>query len=308
VVEEGGEGMKEHPILFTGDMVRAILDGRKTQTRRVIKPQPRLDMEYIDNKWWRDRGTPASEHTKCPYGQPGDRDWIRKPIVEDGWYIIRGLLGDGMGGDNRPVFVNVVPDEPQDDSSSHGSGLVWGFDENDDPESVGLDTGITQANVEWKRPGDRLWVKETFCYGKISVGELSDGRESEPYISQCKDDNDIIYKQTIPQFFDMEEVRWKPSIFMPRWASRITLEVTDVRVERVQEMTDSDAGAEGMPDCKPVIPIADCTICEAKMEGDCLTKRGFKGLWDSINAKRGFGWSVNPWVWVVTFKLLDKKG
>ncbi len=86
---------------------------------------------------------------------------------------------------------------------------------------------------------------------------------------------------------------WKPSIFMPRWASRILLEVTDVRVERVQDIREEDARADcGKEKC-----------CEAEGHGAIVA---FHGLWDSINAKRGFGWDVNPWVWVVEFKRIEK--
>ena len=82
---------------------------------------------------------------------------------------------------------------------------------------------------------------------------------------------------------------WRPSIFMPRWASRILLEITGVRVERVQDIALNDAKAEGVDMYSAQFPVE------------------FKGLWDSLNAKRGYGWDVNPWVWVVEFKRVEEK-
>lgn len=89
-------------------------------------------------------------------------------------------------------------------------------------------------------------------------------------------------------------LRLKPSIHMPRWASRITLEITEVRVERVQEITEVDAKAEG----------SDWYSIEYKQQGIGRCKQAFHKLWDSINAKRGYGWEVNPWVWVISFKVI----
>jgi hypothetical protein len=88
-------------------------------------------------------------------------------------------------------------------------------------------------------------------------------------------------------------VKWRPSIHMPRWASRIMLEVTDVRVERVQEISTVNAEAEGCEGWQ----------CRPKLY-ETVQRAEFRELWDSINAKRGFGWKVNPWVWVISFKVL----
>jgi len=96
----------------------------------------------------------------------------------------------------------------------------------------------------------------------------------------------------------MVDAKWRPSIHMPRWASRITLEVTAVRVERVQNITPEDCQAEGVR-------------CEQHYEGignpcdEVRLLHAFQDLWNSINAKRGFGWDANPWVWVVGFKRLE---
>ena len=177
--------MTEHPILFSGPMVRAILEGRKTQTRRVIKPQTTWgsDVEY------------------CPHGVPGDRLWVRE-------------------------------------------------------------TWCPLERADWSRPGREYNVN---------------------YKADATPEGECIRKEMGYQ--------WKPSIFMPRWASRITLEITGVKVERIQELLDhKDIMAEGiLPDEGP-----RCYSCRTR----------FAELWDSLNAKRGYGWDANPWVWVIEFKRL----
>lgn len=187
--------MKERPILFSGPMVRAILDGRKTQTRRVMK-WPRhlaVDEQTIE----------ASERMNCPYG----------------------------------------------------------------------------------RPGDRLWVKEKWCtYPWNDHLKPSEIPHSEDLFIM-HDENDINYLATPIENYNAGKTR--PSIFMPRWASRRDLEVTGVRAERVQDISGNDAIAEGIEYTKFdwMNPI-----------------RAFSALWDSINAKLGYGWDTNPWVWVVDFE------
>jgi hypothetical protein len=193
--------MEERPILMSGLMVRAILEGRKTQTRRVVKPQP----EYI---------------------QP---DGTIKPLAavsEANQMIARGRLA---------------------------------------------------ARCKYGTVGDRLWVRETWSYH-----EPHDDCSGKVYAA----DQVSISEEMRPQ------MRWRPSIFMPRWMSRITLEITDVRVERVQDISEADAQAEGMTE-------------RTRLPGvEPLYAMTFAKLWDSINAKRGYGWDANPWVWVVEFKRI----
>lgn len=185
--------MNEHPIIFSAEMVRAILDGRKTQTRRIIKPQPALsnvvtagyanlaDRQAAELQW-------LVEH-RCPYGQPGDLLWVRESFSP---YLFR----------------------------------------------------------------------EGFWY-------WADGNVAQ-------------YDATRP----------KPSIHMPRYASRITLEIVNVRAERVQEIITADIIAEGvLPD-------------EHYLGSANRYRHAFESLWDSINARRGFGWDVNPYVWVIEFKRM----
>lgn len=199
--------MKEKPILMTDEEVRAILDGRKTQTRRVVKPQPNLapQITRITNM---SPGFVAVDGRRfqCPYGQPGDRLW-----VQETW---------------RPYMPPCFGE----------GGIVYRADD-----------GFMEA----KQAHDMVFDPET--------GE----RLSEA---------------------------WWPSSQMPRWASRLTLEVTEVHVERVEEISEFDCLDEGCPHIS-----GDEDLSQA-MEW-------FSDLWDSTYAKRGLGWDVNPWVWVVTFKL-----
>lgn len=157
------------------------------------------------------------------------------------------------------------------------------------PSRLGKYVGsLVRVECPYGQPGDRIWVKETFRLAHKTTTEAK-------VIYRCDD-------------HEVWGAPWKPSIFMPRWASRITLEITDVRVERVQSITPEDAEAEGL--------ISD----EFPIGGNYVKKYGLEGwqhqwfrqspvdayerLWDSLNAKRGFGWSVNPWVWVLEFRKI----
>lgn len=209
--------MNEHPILFSGEMVRAILEGRKTQTRRVIK-------------------------NVCP--------WVTR-VTND-------------GSEELPwAFVG-------------GNGEHAGYD-----------------RCPYGAPGDRLWVRETWNLARFSrdeFGHVDDVDYWEGPLSKAHPGQPwhVIYRAECD---DPDEETWRPSIFMPHWACRTLLEITNVRVERVQDITPDDAMAEGI-----MIGSLDSHgfRCELRPE--------FHQLWDSINAKRGYGWDVNPWVWVVEFK------
>ena len=204
---------RERPIIFSGEMVRAILDGCKTQTRRVIKYKP---------AWGEEFHLAAKALHLCPYGVPGDMLWVRETfVIEDtGDYGPPNPLPE-----DRPVRI-----------------------EGDDIE------------------------------GEIYLIPHYRATEPEPHIvpwdriDGCDD-----------------TTRWHPSIHMPRWASRISLTVKDVRVERVQDISEEGSRDEGV-EFAPAGP------------GNCTNYViGFADLWDSINAKRGYGWDVNPWVWRVEF-------
>ncbi|TCK39684.1 hypothetical protein B0G84_5024 [Paraburkholderia sp. BL8N3] len=211
--------MKERPILFSGPMVRALLDGSKTQTRRVLKNQPPEDVSPI---------------TVAHY-EPTVINW--RGEEEPGSVIFGAYSADGEWGSKCP----------------------------------------------YGEPGDRLWVRETFAH--MYRGNAA---------PEMRRDDDVVY--CADGFTPDEYVygSWKPSIHMPRWASRITLEVTRVRVERLQDISDADAEAEGI-DFLRRVPDADETLAPRQL---------FMCLWDSINESRGLGWNANPWVWVVEFKKL----
>lgn len=217
----GGTVMGDKPILFNGEMVQAILEGRKTQTRRVVKPQP------------------TSKHVW--------RGWV--------------LDATGPNANKRVGKASWEPSPP-----TH------------------LFEDLIEARCPYGRPGDLLWVREThFLVGTGAVYYRADGHE-------------------LPHDWS-----WRPSIFMPRWASRLTLRVTDVRVERVQDISKADAVAEGLESFAYNYGRNVSTARMYRVSGDeggyPTAREAFENLWSSINAKRGYGWDVNPWVWVVTFEV-----
>ena len=196
---------KERPILFSGSMVRAILDGSKTQTRRIVKPQP-------------------SRYAGSPVRMDGQEALFTVPDV-------RGSV---------PEF----------------------------------------ATCRYGKTGDTLWDRETWA------------PDFEPY--------EFVYRADDDAAASSKGGRWYPSIHMPRWASRITLEVESVRVERLQDISEADAKAEGLS-CEFGIDEVYCTQCSGH-ERLCLQNR-FRTLWESINGAGS--WEANPWVWVVTFKRIN---
>lgn len=333
--------MKKRPILFSTPMVRAILDGRKTQTRRVIDvPESTTSIEWVDcaetcpqgsyTGWVVKCDAPMLLPRKCPYGVPGDVLWVRETWIEKAW----------TDSECRKVGCQDAPEHP--DKSYLGSRL----------------RAIHKASFQT-------------LYGDVG--------------------------------------RWRPSIHMPFWACRLFLRVTDVRVERVQEISEADAISEGLTPgvcadvfdraadkikaeeafyaekedgkendgwlcrkhaeefagpngyvgwgCTPEIDGPGfCEVCyvplvvslseygidrELRIEDDPngddpkmfpldggesrllemvsggigdlqetqhgrLAQIGFSTLWNSINAKRGYGWEANPWVWVVCFERIEK--
>jgi hypothetical protein len=213
--------MKERPILFSGPMVRALLNGSKTQTRRVVKQQPDSDEATgacwveIDGRhqWAWHAGEdedilPNEQQFFCPYGQPGDRLWVRETFAR-------------IDGQTRP----------------------W------------IETDYRATYNHGDRLGDTLGIKK----------------------------------------------RWTPSIHMPRHASRITLEITNVRVERLQDISADDARAEGI-----CYDPGEDGVFHIPAIGGCTSDSAvgsYQKLWQSIN---GLGsWSANPWVWVVEFKRVE---
>jgi hypothetical protein len=232
--------MKERLILFNGSMVRAILGGTKTQTRRAINPQPErcelggfVTTDRKGKRWAHglgsnEAGTRRNFASRSPYGQPGDRLWVRETWKYSDW-TEDGLPWITYSADASERIASAI----QYDSDGWGErvGEIWA--ELSRPENYDIDG----------RAADR---------------------------------------------------RWRPSIHMPRWASRILLEIVSVRVERLQDISEADARAEGV------------TIEERHMSGYCAGEflpsaiRAYRELWESINGAGS--WEANCWVWVVEFK------
>ena len=171
--------------------------------------------------------------------------------------------------------------------------------------------------------GDRLWVRETWYYEE----HMHDSTEGTPDLPGDLYSHRLVFKADCPDYpvnVGVGQHGWRPSIFMPRWASRITLEITGIRVERLQDITEEDAEKEGMPDEVPMSPVY-CPVCEGRgfrdayhplslgyMEVDCTecdtARKKFKNLWDSINGKKpGKTWKDNPWVWVIEFRMINNE-
>jgi hypothetical protein len=206
--------MKEHPILFSTPMVQALLEGRKTMTRRVVKPQPPDDHPF----------SLCDARGCCAWGETGDEG--------DGWW-------------------------PKDGAIRCPYGTI----------------------------GDRLWVRETF----------TETTPTEPL------NRKYVYKTDYDGIHNSTMFKWKPSIFMPRAASRIMLEITNVRVERLNGISDQDATAEGVSN--EVYRYDDWKHHVGK---DWMAHRiplmNYAHLWESINGKGS--WKENPWIWIIEFKRI----
>jgi len=230
--------MRERPILFTAAMVRSLLLGTKTQTRRVAK-----GFNYVSSG-----GAPLNmkendiQPVPCPYGQPGDRLWVRE------------------------TWAYFDPD---------GSGEDYDSDHNDDGKAGPC--GVYRAEMlqdghplrdYWRR---RIAYKATFAEQKYGMGPVGPSK-------------------------------WRPSIHMPRWASRITLEVTGVRVERLLDISEADAIAEGIERADDFFgcPCWKCYGEDADVVAPDDPIGSYRSLWESINGPGS--WDANPWVWVVEFR------
>jgi hypothetical protein len=255
--------MKEYPILFNTAMVKAVLDGRKTQTRRVCRDQTPSKYEYVEDMktwpegknlytgWAKDiERVGVKIPTKCPFGVVGDRLWVRETWRISGW-IEEGEVSLEYKTHNSPHADYIEVDD------ADLFERLW-IQSSDDAEKAGLKPTLL-GQYGWK------------------LGEAP--------------------------------TRWRPSIHMPRWACRTVLEITDIRVERIWEITGEDAKAEGWDPDKHLSPTINNTNGRGVGRGRShylgSTDKAwvwFKQLWNSINEKRGYGWDVNPWVWVVEFK------
>jgi hypothetical protein len=153
-----------------------------------------------------------------------------------------------------------------------------------------FETTSHELTTPYGKPGDRLWVREAWHTDTVDLEAAR--AQHEDLMSPSP----IFYRAEAGIRWPHAGWKWRPSIHMPRWASRITLEVTGVRVERAQEITWADIHAEGVECPTHDFPGGFCC-------GPCTDMRSaWATLWDSINAKRGYGWEKNPWIWVVEFK------
>jgi hypothetical protein len=286
--------MTERPILFSAPMVRAIRDDSKTQTRRLVKPQPPRVMPPPQ----RHEFSIGGHDYRCPYGQPGDVKPTRfrdAAPPANGWYWVRWADAD----QERLVWLVRVPDEPQDnppETETHR--WVWSKSPEDDPESLVLDIADPMS-IEWRRPGDMLWVRETWDWRdwswnkdcRVRIAYAADGEQADKT-------SPVGWRPTIYNY-----ERWRPSIHMPRWASRITLEVTGVRVERLHDISEEDARAEGVNEFPIRFQDQRGRIRQATYHRMAESnKEAFQRLWRSVYG--GDSWDANPWVWVVEFRRL----
>lgn len=173
-----------------------------------------------------------------------------------------------------------------------------------------IDSNILEIRCPYGVPGDKLWVKETFVLENTFGYSNSVILPTDRPFKRMKDTDDDYY-YLIPHYRATEpephivpddrendwddRTRWSSSLFMPKWVTRIWLEITGVRLERVQDMTELDAIDEGCP----------AISCDEDMSE---VLEWYEDLWNSLNVKRGYGWDVNPWVWVILFKLLSCSG
>jgi hypothetical protein len=215
----------------------------------------------------------------CPYGAPSDQEWRTGHITASGWYYVRGLLDESIGGDTRAVWVNP-------------EWFTWGFSQDDDPESIGIDTNITPENVQWKSAGDRLWVRETWAV-------------QHEYDAAAPSEIGVSARWHYAATEDLGGLRKRPSIFLPRRGSRILLEITDVRVQRLQEISEEDARAEGIEysDEYAVRSLAHVGLDEGDWIPNAPPIPSFRSLWDTIHGPNS--WHANPWVWAITFQRLE---
>lgn len=219
--------MKARPIIFSAPMIRALLSGAKTQTRRVCKEQDLLtflgnNSDEVGLRW------------VAPTNDAGKRE-------HDQWC----------------AYCEDYPEE-----------------------------GVIPLGVGYGQPGDLLYARESFWQSASAHPDVC-GEIETRWCGQAE------YGDERPTFRPSTGNTWgrRPSIHQPRWASRLTLQLTDVRVERIQEISEADALADGGWN------YANCPVHKAP-------ERSFSELWDSINAARGYGWSENPWVWALYFRVI----
>lgn len=251
---------RERPLLMRGELVRAVLAGRKTQTRRLVKPQPpgwvdptivnRTEVQHLFQ--WTEpeqspprklRRWPEEHYMRSPFSFPVTRLWVRET-----WSPVTCEKGD--------------------------PGAWWGPDRNLFNEDNGPDDQWMQTAYA---------ADATYGPGQYGMAKLPGG--------------------------GMFEGPWRPSIHMPRWACRLVLAIVDVRVQRLQDISEEDARAEGMEDdeFRTVIPVDGKPKGATKPYHLPPSRRAaFANLWDRLYREQDAGWDVNPWVWCVSFKRVEE--
>ena len=236
--------MKERPILFSGPLVRALIAGTKTQTRRPVK----------------------------------------------------GIEFRGAGGK---------------DGADWNDPSCWGWaDEYGDEWALAAAPGVRAIRCPRGVPGDRLWVRETWAYLPSEFCHCPQPPEPSPCdpwlqgMGCASARPAAIYRADYST--DAQKCPgWKPSIHMPRWASRLTLEITDVRVQRLQEISEEDAKAEGVEPFFTLLPGIgrDQRLTTGERAADAEHRASFAVKWDEVYSD-GPLWIANPWVWALTFKVV----
>nr|WP_216662762.1 hypothetical protein [Klebsiella aerogenes] len=220
-------------MIFNGEMVRAILDGRKTQTRRIMKVQPEPSKSRPRDFWFSSKKLESMVH-----------------------------ISDFAPGNSPIADYHLF---------------------------------IQEHCCPFGAVGDRIWVRETWARYNID-----------------QNSHDLAYRATTPADWP-EEGRWRPSIHMPRWASRILLEITNVRIERLNAISPEDAESEGLERTNftgfgdepglPSYPEPDVYFDPLKKQWKEYPPEAFAGLWESIYGEGS--WKANPWVWVIEFKRVE---
>lgn len=241
--------IKERPILLSAPMVRAILEGRKTQTRRVIRKQFSADAEPAEvaatspeggqisghsGLWWDDAAACIDDAIRCPYGKPGDLLWVRET-----W-------GD--------VNLEGAP------------GIAYRAD--DDVRDLMAEPSFHDEHGAFNYDDERIKPYAFAVWSSDLIGGV--------------------------------EGRWRQSIHMPRWAARILLEVIAVRVERLHDISEADARAEGARECDPASG-REVLLAGPSQRGSFVLH--YRDIWEQINGPGS--WDANPWVWVIKFRRVE---
>jgi hypothetical protein len=239
--------------------------------------------------------------------------------------MAQAILG-GRKTQTRRVVASKHPVEFLGGRGQEADLSAWGWSF-DGPEHSGYmvlargmderhDNGCISIPCPYGVPGDRLWVRETwYCdhvfagdHAKTCVGCVRCSHTDADRIAQWREE--LYYRADGEPDFEGERAEWKPSIHMPRWASRLALEVTEVRVQRLQDISEEDARAEGLSSCPSrALPghllWRDYGLPERDtFEWYLDPRKSFQTLWQSINGERpGCSWEANPWVWAVSFKV-----